>query len=193
VSGETNVFDFAFLLGLENGCHRAVGSEDLFHLGRADEVMELVKVEVIRLQALEGTVEFHLGACGVAFVGLAGKEILGTVEALEPDAHFDFGVTVSVIGGDVEVIDAAFESIVKCGSALFLVAVRQGKAREADDGEFLPRAAKDAPRHAVDFFDGFSSVEDLGQSKRSDTGRATDSFEEDSAFHRFLGKVFVTE
>ena len=77
--GESDEADFAFLARGFEGFHRAVGSEDLIEFGHFGEGVELVEVDVVGAQGLEGTFEFLARAVTGAVLGFAGEEAAAAI------------------------------------------------------------------------------------------------------------------
>lgn len=105
VGREAEPLYFSFLAGLEESFHCAAGAECAVGVLGGDDVVELIEVEVVGLEALERAVEFLLSACLIAGFGFAGEEVVVAFELLEGGAEFDFAFAVASVGrGDVVVI-----------------------------------------------------------------------------------------
>ena len=96
------------------------------------EGVKLEEVEVVGVEVFEGTFYFELGGGGVTLGGFAGEKAF-FAEGSESGAEDDFGVAVR--GGDVEVVDAAFDGLGDDAVGVGLLGVHDDDAAKADDRE----------------------------------------------------------
>ena len=136
---------FALLASLDEGFDGTAGAEGAFGIVGRDEMVELVEIEMVGLEAFEGTFEFGAGAGFVAGFGFAGEDVILALELLEGQAELDLAFAVPAVGGcDVEVIEAAIEGPLDGGVGLLLVFVHQGQTGKGDDRDFQFGAAEES-------------------------------------------------
>jgi hypothetical protein len=189
VGGEAEPLDFAFLASLDEGLDGAAGAEGALGIVGRDEMVELVEVEMVGLEAFERAFEFGAGAFLVAGLGFGGEDVVFALELFEGEAEFDFAFAVSSIGGgDIEVIQAAIEGVFDGGIRFFLVFVHEGEAGEGDERDFHFRAAEGAAGEsgdaARDIVGGFEIGEQTVDADGGGGGGGTAHHaEEMSSFH----------
>mmetsp|Transcript_26390 Transcript_26390/g.78042 ORF Transcript_26390/g.78042 Transcript_26390/m.78042 type:complete len:218 (-) Transcript_26390:597-1250(-) len=102
VGRETDGLDLPLLAGLLEGFHRPSLSQYRLHVFFGADGMELIQIQVIRLQRSQGVGQIGGRSLGVAVHGLGGQEHAVAV-GLQRRAETFLGDAVAVLGGDVEV------------------------------------------------------------------------------------------
>lgn len=187
VGGEAEPLHFSFLAGLEEGLHGAAGAEGLAGILGGYDVVELVEVEVISFEALQGAVEFLFCAVLVAGLGFAGEEVVVAFQLLEGGAEFDLTFSIAPVGGcDVVVIESAIEGMADGLVGAGLVFAHEGEAGEADDGNLRSGAAELPIWKSLDPFGDIVGRFDVGEEAFEADGAeagSTDHADEGSSFH----------
>ena len=176
--GAGDVADFAF------ADHLVQRVEGFFDGGRGVEGVEVVDVDVVGVEALEGLLESGgevvagaadvVGALAGAEGGLGGDEDVFALEVGDGFAEDGFAVAVGVDVGGVEEVTAGFHADVDemggfgvlGGAPGFeeVVGAAEGAGAEAELGNFEAGAAEGAVLHGV--FSGGSWVERLRSRER---------------------------
>jgi len=152
VRGEAEVARLALLARPDKGLHGAARAEDLLHVLRRGHGVQLVEVEMVRAQPLQGLFQFPSGAGGAALARLAGQEHPVPVRReRRPEALLGVPVTRR----DVKVVDAALlhrlaHQTARLGGGL----VHHQDAAETDDRKHLARVAQSALLHGSSFAPG---------------------------------------
>lgn len=99
--------------------------------------MELIQVEMVGLEDAEGVFQFRAGAGGVPAAGFAGEKGL-VAKGQEGGAEEALCLALAVSGGDIEIIDAAFDCAgdLAVGRRLFLA--HENDRPHPDDGKLDP-------------------------------------------------------
>src|SRR3990172_5623684 len=115
-------------------------------------MVNLIQIEVVRLEPFKRALKLLAGAGLVADLCLAGEEYLAAIDTLQADAHLGFRVAVAVGRRHIKIVQAPLEGIVKPLGSLLLVVIRKRQARKSDDRNLLPGSAQNASRQALDLF-----------------------------------------
>ena len=118
VTRQAEVFDQPLVAGLAEGFERAALGRDRVEFLAGFEAVDLVEVDGVDPQAVQGPLQFVAGAVVLALAGLAAEEYPLAVLA-ELRAEFEFRVAVG--RRDVEVVDAGVEDVLDhlVGALLF--------------------------------------------------------------------------
>lgn len=135
MGGEPEVTGTALFFGFDEELHGSTGSKggvDIL-LDISDGV-ELVEVEVIGLQAVEGTLKLLLGSGAATLSRFVGKE---AVLAIRREGGAEFFLGVAIAGCDVVVVDSLFKRLGDNAGGIDGIGILHDDATEADDGQLI--------------------------------------------------------
>ncbi len=188
VAGESDVAEFAGLLGGESGFHGSAGYEDAVGVFHADDLVELDEVDHVGLESAEGLFELAVECGGGAAVDFGHEEDLGAVAVAECLAHADFADAVVVVPAVVHEGDAVVDGFVdECDAVGGVGLTTDVVSAETDGGDLFSGGSEIAVDHV-----GRLGAGDGGRGGRLGCGGkggcgggecGGGGFEEVSAFH----------
>ena len=127
---------FAGLLGRFESFNGSAGRKDLLHLVHRGDLVNLPKVQVIRLQCAQGFFEVGLGSLARTLRGFRGEKNIFSEWRQHVSVDL-FRFPIPVNPGAVKVVDAEFVGAKGNGLGVFVTAHRESPAGLADDRQPL--------------------------------------------------------